>query len=379
MREEQSKSHICFVAPNAYPLIAGNYSEGVLGGAELQQVIVAKELVARGYRVSMVCSDFGQPDPVEIEGITIYGTCHMDSGLPIVRFLHPRLTSVWSALRRADAEIYYTRTASMLVGVVATFGRRNRKHTIFAAADNTDFSRVKTKIRFRRDLWIYEYGIRNSSKILAQNPAQKGLCQLNYGRDAEIIPNCCAISDDVSQRNGTTVLWVSTIRALKRPELLIELARQMPHRKFVMVGGADRYQTDLFKSISRSAKREANIDFVGFVPYSKIGAYFDGAKVVVNTSDTEGFPNTFLQAWAKSIPTVSFFDCQAWRGKDRIGYCVETLEDLVHVLDQLFSDELAYARAGELCRDYCNEHHSVRSVVDSLEAVIAQLCVTSDQ
>lgn len=377
--DERCKPHICFAAPNAYPLISGDVSESIVGGAELQQVTIARNLVSRGYRVSMICFDFGQPDAVQIDGITIYKTYRVGAGIPLIRFLHPRLTSVWSTLKRVNADIYYTRTASMLVGIVAAFGRREGKYTIFAAADNSDFSLDRTKVKYRRDFWIYKYGIRNSSRILVQNSEQKRLCKLNYGRNAKIVRNCYAHPNNIERRQRSTVLWVSTLRELKRPELLLELAMLLPHREFVMVGGPDRYQKRLYESIARRAKEFKNVDFRGFVPYSSIDTYFDSARVLVNTSDTEGFPNTFLQAWARSIPTVSFFDCQARRGQERIGYCVESVIEMASVVDRLFSDDRVYERIGRMCLEYCKKRHSVASVVDNFESVIQEMQLAADK
>lgn len=371
--EARQKPHVCFVAPNAFPLLSGDFSNNVLGGAELQQVTLARELVSRGYRVSMVCFDFGQPDAVEIDGIVVYKTYRLDAGIPVIRFLYPRVTSVWAALNRADADIYYTRTASMVVGLVAAFGKIKNKKTLFAAASNSDFSMSETRIKYRRDLLIFKYGLRNSSKILVQNEEQERLCRINYGRNPLIIRNCYAFPGVAEKRPRLSVLWVSTIRRVKRPELFLDLAVRLPHLEFVMVGGPDRFQAALYQEIVRRADELANVDFRGFVPYSEVDPYFDRARVVINTSSTEGFPNTFLQAWARAVPTVSFFDCQARQGKDRIGYCVESLEEMVQVVDRLFSDDHEYEKAGEMCLQYFAQWHSVSSVADSFEKVLLEL------
>ena len=373
--DELRKRHICFVAPNAYPLVSGDFTQKILGGAELQQVTIARNLVARGYRVSMICFDSGQPDSLQIDGISIYKTYRLTAGIPLLRFLHPRLTSIWSALKRANADVYYTRTASMLVGVVAAFGRRHKKCTLFAAADNSDFSPSQTKIRYRRDNWIFKFGLRNSSRILVQNAEQKRLCKVNYGRNAKIVRNCYEPPKEIGPQQRSTVLWVSTIRKLKCPELFIELAKLLPQKNFVMIGGPDRFQKDLYDSISRCAKDLKNMDFRGFVPYSRIDTYFNNARVFVNTSETEGFPNTFLQAWARSIPTVSFFDCQARHGQERVGYCVESLAEMAGVVERLFADELEYDRAGQVCLEYFKNRHSVESTVDDFEAVLRETFV----
>ena len=51
--------HLCFVAPNAYPVLA-NKDFGMCGGAEVQQMLLAKALIKEGYRITFVVDDFGQ-------------------------------------------------------------------------------------------------------------------------------------------------------------------------------------------------------------------------------------------------------------------------------------------------------------------------------
>src|ERR1051325_2175648 len=109
--------HVCFVAPQAWPVLAADSKIGKVGGAEVQQSILARLLAAHGYRVSMICLDYGQPERALIDGITVHKAYRPDEGVPLLRFVHPRLTAMWRALREADADVYYTRTAGMLAGV----------------------------------------------------------------------------------------------------------------------------------------------------------------------------------------------------------------------------------------------------------------------
>src|SRR5437773_7385351 len=106
---EAPRPHICFVAPNAWPVFSHDPEIEFIGGAEVQQSILARALAGAGYRVSMICLDFGQPQHVLLDGVTVHKIYRLNAGLPVLRFVHPRMTAMWRAMRAVDADIYYQR------------------------------------------------------------------------------------------------------------------------------------------------------------------------------------------------------------------------------------------------------------------------------
>lgn len=368
-----TKIHICFVAPHAYPLMAGRNDIAVVGGAELQQYFLARGLVERGFEVSMVCLDYGQPDVSRIDGITVHRAFRPDAGIPIIRFLHPRLTSIWSCLKRADADIYYSRAAGILAGIVARFCRQHSRKSIFAAAGNPDFDRKTSRIRFKRDRWIYEYGLRASDELIAQNLDQVGRCELNFKRTPTLIENCYPLPARGRADCGKHVLWVSTIREIKRPELLLDLAQMLPEFSFIMIGGPDNREHELFNEIQSRANTISNLQFVGFVPYREIDRYFDDAQLVLNTSESEGFPNTFLQAWSRGVPTVSLFDCGAQAGGKAIGRVVSDETEMAEQIAALMRDHSQWVEESRTCLAYYEQHHLPDVACSNYERVFEKL------
>ena len=87
----------------------------------------------------MITLDFGQPEGARVDGVTVHKAFAPGAGLPVVRFVFPKLTAMWSALARADADIYYVRSASMWLGVVVEFCRRHGRRSVYAGASDKDF------------------------------------------------------------------------------------------------------------------------------------------------------------------------------------------------------------------------------------------------
>jgi glycosyltransferase involved in cell wall biosynthesis len=172
----------------------------------------------------------------------------------------------------------------------------------------------------------------------------------------------------VGQAPKDRVLWVGTLRAGKRPELFLELAARLPHRRFVMVGGPDPKEAALFERMRREAARYANLEFTGFLPLAQVETRFDGARVLVNTSRYEGMPNTFLQAWSRGVPTVATVD---------VGTPVHRqfgdLPDGVREIEALFADQNHWEDASRRCREQFQRTYSGAETLERYGRLFAEL------
>jgi glycosyltransferase involved in cell wall biosynthesis len=369
------KPHICFVAPTTWPILTAADGIPVVGGAEVQQSMIAPALARRGYRVSMICLDYGQDDAVRVKGVTVHKAHKPEEGLPVLRFVHPRMTSIWRAMKRVDADIYYQRTAAVYTGYVAAFCRLNGRKSVYAGASDVDFLPGREDIRYLRDRKIFRWGLRHVDRVIAQNSAQHEQLVEHYGIDAPVIQSCYQPPASARCDRHGYVLWVASVRPSKRVELVLEIARRLPQYRFVVIGGPDpdRKSQEYFESVKAAAARLANVELKGFVPFHEAEHYFNGARVVLNTSRYEGFPNTFMQAWARGIPSVGFVDTGSKRDGIPVYDVVGDVDEATWKLERLMRDDSAWERASRTVRAHFEDCHSVDAVIDRYEEELVEL------
>jgi len=364
--------HVCFVAPYAWPVLSRDPAIKVVGGAEVQQAILARLLARAGYRVSMICCDYGQPSPVEVDGVTVHKAFHPEAGVPLFRFVHPRLSRMWRAMREVDADVYYQRSSAVWTGIIAAFCRWHGKGSIYAGASDRDFVRGEEQIKFARDRWIYRRGLATVDAIVAQNAVQVETCRRYHGREAVLIQSCYELPRDSSSEKKDLVLWVGTIHDQKRPELLLEMARRLPRRRFVMIGGpsprGERFQPGYYESIRDRAAQLPNVEFTGFLPLAEVEPWFDRARVLVSTSLFEGMPNVFLQAWARGVPIVCTVDVGV-----PVNRVVNEVDEALQQIETLFEDEGEWAEASSRSREYFSDTHSPEQVVRQYRQLIEKV------
>jgi len=367
----QSTPSICFVGLGNLPVLAREYGSYGVGGAELQQTLLARALAARGYNVSMVVADYGQPDGAVWDGIRTYKAYRPKDGLPVVRFIHPRWTGLWAAMKRAGADIYYTSCAGALVGQVVLFARWHGAKVIFRIASNSDCDPDALLIRYWRDKRLYRFGLHRADVVLAQTPDQQHALLRNFGRTSRVVPSMTDTGGRrpaFAERDG--VVWVGNMRPLKRPALLLEAARQLPHLRFHIIGGPMPGAESFYASVREEALRIPNVTFHGSVPYHEVGDFYERSRVFVGTSEIEGFPNTYLQAWSRGTPVVAFLDPEQLIVRHGMGRAVSNVSELCEAIMQLSADPAAWENASQRSRAYMdNRFNLARMTAPYLEAM----------
>lgn len=363
---------ICFVESQSYTVFSSDKDKMSSGGESVQHTLLAREFAAQGWQVGMVSKDVGQTDGQIVNGVQVWKTYRQDSGLPFVRFFYPRLYTNWRALARADADIYFQSCAGLMTGVVARFVARRRRKMIFRVAHDADCIPGQQLVKNNRDRKIYEYGLKCADLISVQSEVQASTLKDNYGLDsvlvnmiAEMPPGEPEIDRDID------VLWVNNFRAFKRPELVCEIARKMPDVSFTIIGGEIRAYKDLYRRVEEEARSLPNVNFVGPVPYSEVNSYFSRAKLFLNTSDSEGFPNSFLQALVRQVPIVTFFDPDGLIRANDIGVSVESQDSFHEPLAELLKSDDRRREMGARGRQFVMDRYSPRSIVDEYESLIA--------
>jgi glycosyltransferase involved in cell wall biosynthesis len=359
--KQQTAPTICFVGLGNLPLLAREYARGGVGGAELQQTLLAKALAAQGYDVAMVVADLGQPDGAVWDGIKTYKAYRPEAGLPLLRFVHPRWTGLWAAMKRARADIYYTSCAGALLGQVVLFAQLHGAKVVFRVASNSDCDPGSLLIRYWRDKRLYRYGLRRADLVLAQTPEQQQALLKNFRRDSRVVPS---MTEANGRRPGfeqrdIAVLWVGNIRALKRPELLLEAARKLPQLAFHIIGGPMPGSESLYEAVRAAALQIPNVRFHGPVPYHDVGEFYERARVFVGTSEIEGFPNTYLQAWARGTPVVAFLDPDQLIARNGMGRAVTSLAQMCEAIVALSDDRRAWESASQRSREYMDNRFNL--------------------
>lgn len=311
----------------------------------------------------MICLDHGQPDAVEVQGVRVFKSHAPDAGIPGLRFVHPRLTAVWAAARRAGADLYYQRSAGVITGWVSLFCNRRGIPFVFAVASDADLEGRLPLLERRREKAIFRAGLRHASAVVVQSDRQMALCRSLLGREGALVRSCYGPPAGARRDGRGYVLWVSTLRAWKRPDVLLDIAQRLPHIRFRVIGGGDG--SKYASGIQARAARMDNVELMGYVPHADIEPHFDGARLVVNTSDVEGFPNTFLQAWARGIPTVSFVRPAEILEQLPIRLAVDDSEEMVRTIEVLMGSDSFWDHAGAQLQAYFRSHHSVGAAVAS--------------
>lgn len=372
MYEKNDNLKICFLSLNSYHLITGS-DLAYIGGAEVQQVELAKELQKKGFEIYFITykTDYNRNEMVNgINIVPVYDRKESNKFNFLNKFL-----KIWKKLKEVDADIYFYRAGSP--GISSIFCRLNNKKLIKSIASNAE---VTGEPLIKKN-WFMNYllkignwlDIKLSDKVISQSEFQKSELKKRLKIKSEKIRNVYTIPK-MENIDGEPIyiLWIGTIYPAKQPSLFLKIPNHFPENKFLMIGRVE--DLELYEKIKNTLKNIPNLEFKGFIPHNKIFDIYKKAILLINTSKTEGFPNIFLEAWSCSIPVVSLnVDPDGIISKYRLGFHSKTFEQMLNDIKKLLNDKKLLKTMGENGRKYVEENHNIKNIVDQYEELIQKI------
>jgi glycosyltransferase involved in cell wall biosynthesis len=163
------------------------------------------------------------------------------------------------------------------------------------------------------------------------------------------------------------------LRQPKRPDLLIEIARRAQNLRFVVCGGPNDYRSPqgYGTRVLADLKALPNIDYRGEVSPASACDIIAKASALLCTSEREGFPNVFLEAWASGTPVVSLkVDPDHVIVRKRIGILSSDITKVIDSLTTLIDDPVRRGEIGVRSRQHVAGAHSEATVVRTLTGAL---------
>ena len=356
---------VCFISPKAYPLFDSSI-DSVFGGAEVDLYLLATEIAKdAAFQVSCITADYNQSPIQTIENVEV---------IKSLNFNQNQLTGaakIWKALKKANAEIYLLKTASPGVPLTAAFCKLHKKIFIYRTAHQRecDGTYIKEHLLFGR---AFSISLRSAKIIFTQNKVDSRNLKDTLALDSVPIPNGQRFKSLLSQQREF-ILWVGRSADFKKPQRFLNLAEKFPNEKFLMI--CQRATNDgNYDALVEKADQIKNLDFHSRIPFTQIDNFFQKAKVFVNTSDSEGFPNTFIQAAEAAAPILSLkVNPDNFLNEYKCGIdCKGSFNLMIDSLSFMLVNN-NYVEIGSRGRKYAIENHDIKVIVKKYKSYFERI------
>jgi glycosyltransferase involved in cell wall biosynthesis len=356
---------VLFSIPWAGPLLAGS---GPSGGAETQIVMLAKGLAAAGMKVALLAIGARGELPSEVAGVDVIRQRPSPAVRGVGGVLHD-LASV-AAIARTPARVVVQRNASRGVAVAAAAARLRRAGFVYSSANVVDFD--AGQIDSRPNVWLFERAAKRADEVVVQTGEQAELCRRRLGRDPVVIRS---IAEPATPRTTEpeAFLWIGRMASYKRLDVYLDLVAAVPEARFQAIAtpGLDG-SPDLAARLERARRELPNLELLEPRPRSALAPLLERAVAIVNTSEYEGMPNVFLEAWSRGVPALAYsHDPDGVVAEHGLGSFAdgsrERLTELARAMWERRNDQ---AEVADRCLRYVRREHDLGVVCDAWRATL---------
>jgi len=331
---------IAILAPFAHAAFMPGWKGRTTGGAEFQLRSLGLLLSSLGHEIDYLMEG-DQSESLPIDSGKLWRIMPL-GGLPVLKLIHPKGSTLLRFLKSRKIDLLIQRGASESTALGMACARIAGLPFLFLLASDSDVQPGHEILPHPQDPVLYRMALKHIRWIVAQTQGQADLLRHFYGKRARIIPSMLPPLPPGGFSSGPhdRILWGGNLRDLKRPEWLIESALRFPDIRFLVFGGRAGGHEIYADRIIVKLRSLPNVEYLGWVAHDEVPELFSRARVFLNTSIVEGFPNTFLEAWRQKIPVISTVDPGGLIREGRLGYFAEDLDNMMVLLRLAWEEKL---------------------------------------
>lgn len=190
--------------------------------------------------------------------------------------------------------------------------------------------------------------------IVCQNQKQIRFAKHKYpNKQIELIENNIDINIYVNREFENYVLWVGRNHPVKRIDRLIETIKDMPNINFRVIG----VNLNLFPKLK-------NLKVLGQLSYDDCQKQIRFAKLLISTSESEGYGNVLLEAMNNKVPVVTYQDDSAdLISRSNGGVCAYGFYDFFKLnISELYNNNKKNYEMGENGYQFVRQNNSLSKI-----------------
>jgi len=196
----------------------------------------------------------------------------------------------------------------------------------------------------------YRHKLSNIDKLLSVSDYSRGRIKRVWGRDATTLYPPCAVDEYASQRSEreNLILTVGRIGPEKGHHTFLEIARNLPQLRFVIIGSVSRDKTGYYEELMRNLPQNCEIVLA---PLMKSKELLQRAKVYIHCARDEQFGITIVEAMAAGlVPVVHDSGGPRELVVDTAGFRWTDTAEAVRQVERLVGDESLRTSMAETAR-----------------------------
>ncbi len=355
------------------------YWEQAMGGAELQIFYLVKHLRSLGCEVHYIFEDkqmkYSNSLNVQLHPLKLV---KIKKTFGQRWFLYK--TQLEHKLNEIKPDAIYTRFYSSWSGVASLYANKNKCKHIWAVAHDNDVKSIcQKKAMLKPFNWIEYFFMKktykNAHHILVQNNFQQNALKQRFNRKGiKLNQSAEFVEEDLIRKREDiiTVLWVANLKPMKRPEKFLELVdafKNHSNLRFKMIG---RLHMDYKEAIDHASSNSENFEYLNEISNSDVNKELLKSHILVNTSDFEGFSNTFVQAWMRKVVVLSMnSNPDEILTTKEIGYVCPSVERLAEKIEILLQNSELRKAMGQKAYTNAVAEHNVEKNIDKVVSLMS--------